>query len=106
MQSPAYNLKYAQWLAGHCVNCGISEDQVGIAEKAGPEAVLELVNGPQWGVASASWFARTQCDGGVLEALADGQEGSWEGYLTGCVGTGVTEERRAGWRKVVGLGKW
>lgn len=105
MQSPAYNLKYAQWLASVCKNCGISADQVAAADKSGPADVLALVNGDQWGFGSASWFLKTQCDASILAGLADASEVSWEAYI-GCIGTTVTDDRKAGWQKVVALGKW
>lgn len=106
MQMPENNLKYAQWLAQTCTNCGISAEAVAKAEKAGPDAVLDLVNGDQWGFSSAAWFLDTQCEGSVKEGLASGSLQGWESYLTGCVGTTATEERTAIWRKAVGLGHW
>jgi hypothetical protein len=105
MQMPAYNLKYARWLADNCANCHISEEQVDAAEKAGPDDVLALVNGLQWSFGSAAWFLKTQCDPKILEGLADASEASWTAYI-GCIGTEVTDDRKEGWKKVVALGKW
>lgn len=103
---PEYNLQYAQWLANTCANCGVSQAEVEKAKAAGVDAVLELVNGDLWGFASAAWFLGTQCGEEVGEGLAAGTEDGWEAYLTGCVGTSVTEDRTAVWRKAIALGHW
>lgn len=105
MQSPEYNLKYAQWLVDHCSNCGITADQVKQAQAQGPDAVLALVNNDQFGFASASWFLATQCDASVYAGLANADEAGFNAYL-GCIGTSVTDDRTAGWKKVVALGAW
>lgn len=106
MQSPAFNLKYAEWLSSVCSNCGISTVDIQKANAVGPAAVLDLVNELQWSFGSAAWFLKTQCDSSYAESLADGQQASFEGYLTGCVGTTVTSDRIEGWKKVIALGKW
>ena len=46
---------------------------------------------------SAAWFLWSQCQAYVREALRTGSEGGWELYLTDCIGTTVTESRRALW---------
>jgi hypothetical protein len=106
MQSPEYNLKYAQWLATVCTNCGITSEEVGKAQQAGPEKVLELVNGNEWSFGSAAWFLSTQCDASVKAGLDQGTQAAWEQYLTGCIGTTVTEDRNAVWKKVMALKHW
>lgn len=105
MQSPAFNEKYATWLSAVCANC-ISAAQVEQAKAAGPEAVLELVNGSLWGFASAAWFLKTQCESSIQDGLAAGTEAGWTSYLEQCVGTTVTAERTAGWKKAIALGSW
>lgn len=106
MQSPQYNLEYAKWLATVCTNCGITTQQVDAAQAQGPAAVLELVNGDEWGFGSAAWFFSTQCSADVKKGLAAGTESGWDAYLTTCIGTSVTEERTAVWRKAMALGHW
>ena len=106
MQSPEYNLEYAQWLASQCTNCGISAAAVQKAQAKGPVSVLGLVNSDEWGFGSAAWFWSTQCDASVKEGLKAGTEQGWEAYLSQCVGTSVTEERTAIWRKSMALGSW
>ena len=106
MQSPAYNLKYAEWLATECTNCGITAQEVKKAEATGPKAVLALVNTDEWGFGSAAWFLSPQCDASVQKGLAAGTEEGWEDYLTQCVGTSATEERTAIWKKAFALKSW
>ena len=104
MQSPAFNLKYAQWLSTECSDCGISPAQVE-AKGSGPEAVLGLVNGDEWGFGSAAWFLATQCAPSVRPALAKGDEAGWQAYM-GCIGTSVTDDRTKIWKSAVALGSW
>lgn len=106
MQSPAFNEKYATWLSSVCTNCGISAAEIEQAKTEGPAAVLDLVNGLQWSFGSAAWFLKTQCDSSIEDDLAAGTEAGWTSYLEECVGTTVTDERTAGWKKVIALGKW
>lgn len=106
MQSPDFNEKYATWLSSVCRNCGISTANVEQAKKKGPAAVLELVNSLQWSFGSAAWFLKTQCESSIEDGLATGTEAGWTRYLEECVGTSVTDERTAGWKKAIALGKW
>jgi hypothetical protein len=106
MQSPNFNERYAVWLSSMCKNCGISSTEVEKAKNKGPAAVLDLVNGLQWSFGSAAWFLKTQCESSIEDRLATGTEAGWISYLEECVGTSVTDERTAGWKKVIALGKW
>lgn len=106
MQSPAFNLKYAQWLAANMTDSGISMQQVQKAEQEGPVQVLALVNGGRWSFASAAWFLVTQCNEEISHGLAASTKEGWEAYLTECVGTTVTEDRTAIWKKAIALQKW
>ncbi|KAI4843793.1 hypothetical protein E4T44_06553 [Aureobasidium sp. EXF-8845] len=74
MQSPAFNLKYAQWLAANMTGSGISSQEVDEAEKEGSVRVLALVNGDRWSFASASWFLATQCTEDISQGLAASTE--------------------------------
>lgn len=105
MQSPAYNLKYAQWLSTVCTNCGITPAEVTKAQ-SDPVAVLKLVNTDEWGFGSAAWFWSTQCDESVKAGLKAGTEDGWNAYLSSCIGTSVTEERTAIWKKALALKSW
>lgn len=106
MQNPAFNVKYAEWIAAEVSNGGITGEEVQAAQQQGPVAVLGLVNGDFWGFASAAWFLSTQCEASYTEGLASGSLEGWEGYLTGCVGTTATDDRTAIWKQAVALGKW
>ena len=106
MQSPAYNLEYAEYLAKICANCGITSAEVEQAKAKGSDAVLALVNTDEWGFGSAAWFLATQCTGSVREGLKAGTEQGWEAYLSECVGTSATGERTALWRRAVALKEW
>ncbi len=106
MQSPEYNLRYAQWLAGVCQNCGITQAEVAAAETKGPATLLDLVNNNEWGFGSAAWFLSTQCDHRVQKGLATGSQQGWEQYLSDCVGTPVTDDRTAIWKKIIALKGW
>ncbi|KAH0371871.1 hypothetical protein KCU65_g1550, partial [Aureobasidium melanogenum] len=106
MQSPAFTLKYAEWLAANMTDSGISMQQVQEAGKEGPVQVLALVNGSRWSFASAAWFLTTQCNEEISQGLATSTEEGWETYMTECVGTTVTDDRTAIWKKAIALQKW
>ncbi|KAK0286166.1 hypothetical protein LTR91_002609 [Friedmanniomyces endolithicus] len=94
MQSPAYNLKYAEYLA-----------TVQQASAQGPAALLALVNTEEWSFGSAAWYLVTQCGEGVRQGLAAGTQEGWEAYLQ-CVGTSADEKRDALWNVAMGLKQW
>ena len=86
MQSAAFNLKYAQSMPQFATQ---------LASAAGPDAVLNLlVANPDVDFASAAWFLTTQCPAARPE-LASGNMAGWTTYITGCLGTTVTDDRHA-----------
>lgn len=91
---PDYNLKYAQ---------SIKE----LADKLGPvqgdvDKVLDLLlTEDAWDFGSASWFLTTQCTPEVRSALQQGTQEGWEQYITQCVGTTVSDERKVYWDKAM-----
>ncbi|KAF2204171.1 hypothetical protein GQ43DRAFT_196852 [Delitschia confertaspora ATCC 74209] len=93
MQSPAFNLKYAESL--------YPAEEVEEAQAQGPEAVLELVNDDEKGFASAAWFLSTQCTDEIRQGLASKSAEGWTAYLTQCIGTTDNAERDAYWKKAV-----
>lgn len=105
MQSPAFNAKYADWIVANGQDGSITQASVAAVAKD-PAALLDLINTDKWSFASAAWFVTTQCGASQIQALGDGSQASFEAYLTGCVGATVTEDRIAGWEKVIGLGGW
>jgi len=61
-------------------------------------AVLNLLlTDDRYDFGSAAWFLTTQCSPAVRTALQTGSEAGWENYLTACVGTTVTDDRKAYW---------
>ncbi|SMQ46610.1 unnamed protein product [Zymoseptoria tritici ST99CH_3D7] len=103
MQSADFNEKYAEYLSIVCTNCGITPADVEKAKGEGPAAVLELVSSDQWSFGSAAWFLRTQCDATIEDGLAAGTEAGFKSYIEDCVGTTLTDDRIAGWQKVMAL---
>lgn len=106
MQSPAYNLKYATWLASNVTEVGFTSDDVATANAAGPAAVLKLVSSNVLSFGSAAWFLKTQCDASIEAGLAEATEAGWEAYLTTCIGTIVTADRTAIWTEAIALKNW
>jgi hypothetical protein len=105
MQSPAFNTKYANWIAANGGDSSITAKSVAAASND-PATLLSSINTDKWGFASAAWFLATQCGASQVQALSDGSQASFESYLTGCIGTTVTDDRIAGWEKVIALRGW
>lgn len=89
MQSPAYNLQYAQSL--------FDAQTVSAAEAQGPEAILALVSGDEETFGSAAWFLSSQCSDSVRQGLAAATAEGWKSYLVDCIGTEDNEDRDAIW---------
>lgn len=104
MQSPAYNLKYAQYLAT-LPSSNITAADVATAQAKGPAAVLALVNTDKWSFASAAWYLTQECNPSISQGLAEGTQVGWSNYLT-CVGTPATNDRTQIWDKATALGRW
>lgn len=105
MQSPAFNEEYAKYLTS-VTGSGITQAQLDAAKAKGAAAILELVNTDRWSFSSAAWFIDTQCSDVVKQGLDAGTQEGFSNYITECVGTTLTEDRTAGWQKIVALGKW
>lgn len=92
MQSPEFNMKYAQ---------SIPALKTKLAEAGtDPKAVLALLTADgNLDFGSAAWFLTTQCSAPVRAALKTGSKEGWESYIKECVGTTVTPERQAYWER-------
>jgi hypothetical protein len=91
MQSPAFNKKYASSFPS-------LEDKLSNS----PADLLDLLrNDGAMDFGSGAWFLTTQCSKEVRNALADGSESGWKRYISDCVGTSVTDERKAYWSRAV-----
>ncbi|OKL56820.1 hypothetical protein UA08_07963 [Talaromyces atroroseus] len=94
MQSPTYNDKYAASIPA------LSEQYASATGNV--TAILDLlVADDSYDFGSAAWFLTTQCSDSVRAELQQGSESGWEGYITSCVGTTVTDERKDYWLKAV-----
>ena len=90
MQSPTFNMKYAQSIPA-------LKDKLAAAG-TDPKAVLALLTADgNLDFGSAAWFLTTQCSGATRTALQAGTKAGWESYIKDCVGTTVTPERQAYW---------
>lgn len=71
------------------------------ADAAGGDVtkLLGLVLDDEHSLGSGAWFISSQCTEEVRMGLAGGSDAGWEKFITGCVGTTVTEQRRGYWVK-------
>ncbi|KAJ5628434.1 hypothetical protein N7490_010662 [Penicillium lividum] len=94
MQSPAFNKKYANSIPA-------LKDQISKVADS-PADLLDLLRGDEtYDFGSGAWFLTTQCSGDVRTALQSGDESGWQRYITECVGTSVTDERKEYWQRAV-----
>lgn len=94
MQSPTFNDKYASSIPD------ISDEYA--SAKGNVSAILDLLlSDEKYDFGSAAWFLTTQCTDSVRTELQKGTESGWEGYISSCVGTTVTDERKAYWTKAL-----
>jgi hypothetical protein len=94
MQSPAYNKKYASSLPE-------LKDKLPSVSNSPAELLDLLRNDPVTDFGSAAWFLTTQCSKEVRAALADGSEMGWQRFISDCVRTSVTNERKEYWERAV-----
>lgn len=96
MQSPTFNIQYAASIPA------LASKLSAINANQDPAAVLDLLLADEtYDFGSAAWFLTTQCQPDVRSALQSGSEDGWERYITQCVGTTVTDERREYWNRAV-----
>ncbi|KAJ5139261.1 uncharacterized protein N7515_004109 [Penicillium bovifimosum] len=94
MQSPAFNKKYASSVPA-------LKDKLPSVSNS-PADLLDLLRADgAIDFGSAAWFMTTQCSDEVRKALGDGSEEGWARYISDCVGTSVTDERKAYWERAV-----
>ncbi|QKX60031.1 uncharacterized protein TRUGW13939_07173 [Talaromyces rugulosus] len=91
MQSPSFNKQYASSIPE-------IKDRVNNNVSATLDLLLSRAH---WDFGSAAWFLTTQCSEEVRLGLLQGSQAGWEAYISGCVNTTVTEERRAYWKRAV-----
>ncbi|KAF9888543.1 hypothetical protein FE257_008474 [Aspergillus nanangensis] len=94
MQSPAFNLEYAQSIPA-------LKDQMG-SVRGDPVKVLDLLfTKKEYDFGSGAWFLTSQCNRGARTALQSGSEEGWAQFISSCVGTDANKERKAYWRAAV-----
>ncbi|CAI7618481.1 unnamed protein product [Penicillium manginii] len=94
MQSPAFNKKYASSIPA-------LKDKIAAVSNS-PTDLLDLLRDNEtYDFGSGAWFLTTQCSKDVRSALQDGSETGWEKYISSCVGTSVTDERKQYWERAV-----
>lgn len=87
MQSPAFNQQYAS---------ALKLDTAG----KDPAAILDLILAREENdFGSGAWFLTTICHADVRTALQTGSEEGWKQYITQCVGTQATAERKEFWTR-------
>lgn len=94
MQSPSYNKKYAASLPA------LKSELPKVSNS--PAELLDLLrNNEAYDFGSGAWFLTTQCSKEVRKQLQSGSESGWSRYISDCVGTSVTDERKQYWEKAV-----
>lgn len=94
MQMPNYNLKYAESIPELADKLApIKDDKVKVLEL--------LLSDEKWDFGSGAWFLTSQCGESVRTQLQTGSEAGWRAYISSCVGTGVTQARKAYWDRAV-----
>lgn len=94
MQSPSYNKKYASSLPA------LKADLPKVSNS--PADLLDLLRENEtYDFGSGAWFLTTQCSKDVRSKLQSGSETGWQMYISDCVRTSVTEERREYWERAV-----
>ncbi|CAG8096496.1 unnamed protein product [Penicillium salamii] len=90
MQSPAFNKKYAKSIPE-------LKSRFYFVENI-PADLLDLLReNKTYDFGSGAWFLTTQCSKEVRSALQDGSEKGWKNYITECLETNVTHERKEYW---------
>ncbi|KAJ5453856.1 uncharacterized protein N7458_004812 [Penicillium daleae] len=94
MQSPTYNKKYASSLPS------LADKLASVSDS--PADLLDLLRANEaFDFGSGAWFLTTQCTADVRAALQKGDQAGWERYISDCVGTSVTDERKSYWERAV-----
>ncbi|CEO58337.1 hypothetical protein PMG11_03067 [Penicillium brasilianum] len=94
MQSPTFNKIYASSLPD------LADKLPAVSNS--PADLLDLLRGNEvYDFGSGAWFLTTQCSADVRSALQKGDEAGWQKYISDCVGTSVTDDRKAYWTRAV-----
>lgn len=91
MQSPDFNKQYAA-----------SIPNLHVEDPEDPDKVLDaLLACPNLDFGSAAWFLTSQCSEEIRSELQTGSQEGWEKYLTDCIFTTVTDDRKTYWERAI-----
>ena len=94
MQSPKYNLMYAQSIPA-------LGPYLQKTDTSDPKAVLDLLTTYiNYDFGSAAWFLTSQCDHSVRSGLQSGSAAGFSAYIA-CIGTTETSDRHAYYQRAV-----
>ncbi|KAJ5715109.1 uncharacterized protein N7483_012290 [Penicillium malachiteum] len=94
MQSPTFNKKYASSISA-------LKDKLAAVENS-PADLLDLLRDNEtYDFGSGAWFLTTQCSADIRTALKAGTESGWQRFISECVGTEASSDRKAYWQKAV-----
>ena len=92
MQSPSFNKKYAADIPA------LKDKLASVSDS--PADLLDLLRDNEiYDFGSGAWFLTTQCSKDVRTALQSGSETGWQNYISTCVGTTVTDDRKEYWQR-------
>ena len=102
----AYNLMYAESIPElapkvEIVTNGRAVDALSDDQQNQVRALL--ISNETYDFGSGAWFLSQICSDSIRQQLQLGSEAGWEAYLSdsGCVGTTVTQDRTAYWRRAM-----
>ena len=106
MQMKTYNALYASSIKNASLSSSVSKvtgtNDASSLSDVQADALLDLLaSNDEYDFGAAAWFLYTQCSNNIRNGLRmDGSQG-WEAYLKNCVGTEVSEERRAYYKRAL-----
>ena len=107
MQSATFNLLYARSVASLQPQLSLivpdgAADNIASLPPTTLNAIRQLVLDDEVSdFGSAAWFLTTQCPPSIRQALQLQGEVGWMTYIQTCVGTTVTDDRKAYWLRAV-----
>jgi hypothetical protein len=83
------------------INANMSFDQLNQTPANVMNDIRALVLRDDLSFASAAWFLRTKCTPDIATGLTSATDDAWGKYMTICVGTSDTPDRREGYHKAL-----
>lgn len=99
MLMPNFVLQYARSIPGLEQQVQAATAESSDTNAVGAE-VLALVQPDEYSFAAAAWYYSTYCTAEQKEQIKTGGRAGWaEAFVTGCVGTSLTDDREAYWNR-------